>query len=232
VNTCSACQLVVNATNATVCNWYSSKSPALYNSKCDDSLPGVVDSGLYDMVSGSCPLCAETSCLTCKAENNCKWVAVSTVFGSAFGQCLTTSATNPTGKTEIPTCPAICQVYSCSACSAISACSWFTGSSVVDDSCDLATNAKFEHPEQSVATTCGACMADRCYECNGLPGCGWYAKKLGSLILLQGCYSTTGFPSGRTLLSNSDSQCKGVPSGSSQVAISLGLLVVLALLVA
>jgi len=231
VATCQLCQAVTNATNATLCGWYTSKSPSFYNSKCDAVLPGVVDASLYDAVVGTCPVCAGTSCLTCLAETNCKWVAVSVGLGTAFGQCLQTSAATPTAKTQITTCPATCQVYSCNQCTTLSACSWFTGSSIIDDSCDLASDALIQHPTQSAAATpCAPCLADRCYECNGLAGCGWYAKVELGLTIAQGCYATASAPSGRTLFANSNSKCKGVPGSSSQVSISIGVLLVLALL--
>jgi len=230
VNTCQLCQGVENATNATVCSWYTSKSPSFYNSKCDDNRPGAIAANLYTQELGTCPLCAGTSCLSCKAEANCKWVAATVGFGTAFGQCLQTSVATPAIKQEITTCPATCQVYSCAGCSAISQCSWFTGSKIIDDSCDLATDAKLQHPTQTVASPCGQCMADRCYECNGLTGCGWYANKVLGVIVEQGCYPTSNFPSGRVVVPNSDSKCKGVPSGSSQTFVSIGVLAVLALL--
>jgi len=225
--------MVQNSTNASICSWFTSKSPSFYNSKCDDNKAGVVDSGLYNQVSGSCPLCAGTSCLDCKAEANCKWVAVQGVTGIGFGECLKTADTTPASKRDIATCPATCQLHSCKTCAAITACNWFSGSSVVDDSCDLASDARIQHPAQtgiaSVAS-CGACMADRCFECNGLTGCGWYAQKALGLIIREGCYSSASFPSGRVLIANSDSKCEGVPSSSLQVAASMGLLLVLSLL--
>jgi len=229
VSTCQACQGVANATNGSLCSWYTSKSPSFYNSKCDDIKPGVVDSALYDPVNGACPVCAGTSCLSCKAEANCKWVAVSLGLGTAFGQCLQTSVATPSPKTEVATCPAVCQVYSCNQCTVISACNWFTGSSVIDDSCDLATDGLLQHPAQHpAATPCAPCLADRCYECNNLPGCGWYAKEEFGIIGLQGCYATA--PAGRVLIANSNSKCKGVPGASSHVTISIGVLLMLALL--
>jgi len=232
VNSCTDCQAVL-AQNLSVCSWFTSKSPSFYSNKCGDSLAGVVSSNLYTQVSGTCPLCAGTSCLDCKAEPNCKWVAVQGLTGIAFGQCLPTSATTPTAKKEIATCPATCQVHSCLACTAVASCNWFTGSSVVDDSCDLASDAKLQHPAQTpftMASQCGSsCLADRCFECNGLPGCGWYVNKKLGVIVLQGCYSTNNFPTGRSLLPNSDSKCEGVPSSSTHLVASIGLLLVLAL---
>jgi hypothetical protein len=119
-------------------------------------------------------------------------------------------------------------VHSCNQCTALPTCSWFTGSSIIDDSCDLTSDAKLQHPAQSAsATPCAPCKADRCYECNGLSGCGWYVKKVGFLIVAEGCYATA--PSGRVLLPNSDSKCKGVPGSSSHVVASLGLVVGLGL---
>jgi len=232
VSTCQSCQVVTNSSNASVCSWYTSKSPSVYNSKCDDFTPGVVDSNLYTVVAGTCPLCAGTSCLSCKAEANCKWVAVSAGVGTAFGECLTTATPNPTAKTELTTCPVTCQLYSCNQCNAVAnaVCNWFTGSSVIDDSCDLASDAKLQHPSQSVMSTCAQCAASRCYECNNLPGCGWYANEVLGQIVLQGCYATTSFPSGRTLIPNSNSKCKGVPSASSHIVVSVGVLFLLALL--
>jgi len=231
VNSCSSCQAVV-VQNSSVCSWFTSKSPSFYNNKCDNSQAGVVDAKLYTQVSGTCPLCAGTSCLSCKAEANCKWVAVQGLTGIAFGECLQTSATTPTTKRDIATCPATCQVHSCKACTGTDSCSWFTGSSVVDDSCDLSSDAKIQHPAQTPLTStgsCGACMADRCFECNGLPGCGWYVNKKLGVIFLEGCYATNAFPSGRELLPDSDSKCKGVPSSSTHLVASIGLLLALAL---
>lgn len=231
VATCQDCQAVANATNASLCSWYTSKSPSFYNSKCDTITPGVVDGTLYTVVVGTCPVCAGTSCLTCLAETGCKWVAVSLGLTTAFGQCLQTITATPAAKTQVSTCPATCQVYSCNQCTALSACTWFTGSSIIDDSCDLSTSALLNHPTQTAATTpCAPCLADRCYECNGLAGCGWYAKEELSVILEQGCYATASPPSGRVLLSNSDSKCKGVPGSSSHVTVSIGVLLGLALL--
>jgi len=229
VATCQKCQ-DVNKTDGTGCNWFTSKSPSFYNSKCDDDTPGLVDGGLYNVVTGVCPECAGTSCLNCKEESNCKWVATSTGLGTAFGQCLKSADSTPTGKSIIATCPATCQLHSCVACKANSQCSWFTGGGAfADDSCDLASDATLQHPVQHAATTCDACMADRCYECNNLAGCGWYARKVGFVTVQEGCFATPG-PSGRSLVSNTDSKCDGVPSGSSQVAVSMGVLAVLAFL--
>jgi len=229
VPSCQACQAVTNATNASVCAWFSSKEPAFYGSKCDSIVAGVVDSTLYTEVSGTCPVCAGTSCADCQAEAGCKWVAVSLGLASVFGQCLQTTATTPSTKSIVNVCPVTCQVYSCNQCTAIPACSWFTGGPEGDDDlCDLntATTHLAQHP---APTPCPACLADRCYECNGLPGCGWYADEKLDLIIAQGCFATPG-PSGRTLLSNTNSKCKGVPGTSSQVTISIGVLLVLAFL--
>jgi len=231
VLSCSDCQAIQNTQNATICSWFTSKSPSFYNHKCDDIKAGVVDSRLYTQVSGTCPVCAGTSCLSCKAELGCKWVAVQGLTGIGFGECLQNSAATPTTKRDIATCPATCQVHSCKACTGTASCSWFTGSSVVDDSCDLSSDARIQHPAQTPLTTptsCGACMADRCFECNGLPGCGWYVNKRLGVILLEGCYANNAFPSGRVLLPNSDKQCEGASSSTHLVA-SIGLLLVLAL---
>lgn len=231
VNTCSKCQDVQNKANATICNWFTSKSPSIYNSKCDDKSAGVVDKNLYTQISGTCPACAGVSCVDCKAEAGCKWVAVQGLTGIGFGQCLTVAAVTPSAKKVIDVCPTTCKVHSCLGCAAISSCIWFTGSSFIDDSCDLATDAKLQHPVQTPISSpgsCGVCQADRCYECNNLPNCGWYAKKLGFATLAEGCYATASPPSGRVLVSNTDSKCGGVPSGSVHVAASVGLLFVLA----
>jgi len=227
--TCQSCQ-----TTPGNCSWYTSKSPSLYNSKCDLATSGVVDTSLYSSVSGTCPSCSESSCLGCKAESGCKWVAVQGLTGIAFGQCLPTATPTPSAKTEIATCPATCQVHTCLSCTAVSACRWFTGSSVVSDSCDLATDATLQHPTQnglSQSSSCTACMADRCGECNQLPTCGWYAKKLGPLTIEQGCYPTSNYPSGRVLVPSTDSKCDGGVSGVTPVAASFGLLAVLSFLI-
>lgn len=229
---CKKCQEVQGAANASVCNWYTSASPSFYNSKCDDKEAGVVDTKLYTAVSGTCPACAGTSCADCKAESGCKWVAVQGLTGIGFGECLTNAAATPTAKKEITTCPSTCNVHTCFDCAAISACNWFTASpgGVIDDSCDLASDATLQHPSQTAVTSpgsCGVCKADRCYECNKLPGCGWYAKKALGITLAQGCYATA--PAGRVLVPNTDSKCEGVPSGSTHLAASVGVLFVLAL---
>jgi len=232
VLTCNACQGVQNAANASACSWFTSKSPSFYNSKCDDNKIGVVDTKLYTPVTSTCPPCAGISCSTCKAESGCKWAAVQGLTGIGFGECLTSTATIPSAKKDITVCPATCNVHTCLDCAAITACNWFTGSSVIDDSCDLATDAKIQHPAQTPVTSpgsCGVCKADRCYECNKLPNCGWYAKKALSIIVAEGCYPTNSFPAGRVLVSNTDSKCDGVPSGSTHVVASIGVLSVLIL---
>lgn len=227
MNTCSDCKDVVNpVTNDTACNWYISKSPSFYNSKCDDKTAGIVSNALYDASPAVCPLCAGNTCVDCKAENGCKWYTLQGVGG--FGECKVGTASVPTGKSEVSVCPAECDVHSCVACRSNTACSWYTGSSVIDDSCDLASDANF-HPVQTAATSCGACAADRCFECNNLAGCGWYAEKVGPITVREGCFATASAPSGRVLVSNSDSKCDGATSGSAGVAISAGLLVALAL---
>lgn len=236
IPSCSTCQTTnasASAANSSTCSWYKSKQPNFYNSKCDDNKPSAVETGLYDQVMGTCPVCGGTTCIDCKAEAGCKWVAVSQGLGTAFGQCLPTATATPTVKKEITTCPAVCNVHSCASCITNSACNWFTsGGMTVDDSCDLASDATFQHPFQQPVPTkvaqCPACAADRCYECNNLAGCGWYVKRVGFVDLAQGCYATNAPPSGRTLRSNTDSKCSGVPSSSTHVAASLGLVLILA----
>jgi len=236
VPTCKTCQQVNNtAGNASACLWFSSKSPSFYNSKCDDNTPGLVNNGLYDTISAAttCPVCAGTSCPLCQAEDGCQWVAASILgTGTAFGQCITTAATIPTGKKVLTTCPGACALHTCVGCSATASCSWFSGSPISDDSCDLTSDAKVQHPLQTptVTANCPKCAADQCYDCNNLNGCGWYADIHASVIFKQGCYPTNAFPSGRTLLANTNSKCKGAPSSSSHVAVSAGVLAVLAFL--
>jgi hypothetical protein len=184
--------------------------------------------------AGICPACAGTSCTDCKSETGCKWVAVQGLTGIGFGECLPTTTPTPAAKKDIATCPDTCNVHTCVDCAAIAACNWFTASpgGVIDDSCDLASDATIQHPSQTAVTapaSCGACLADRCYECNKLPTCGWYAKKVLGVIVAEGCYATASAPSGRDLLSNTDSKCDGVPSGSTHVVASIGVLFVLAL---
>lgn len=228
-NGCTKCKGVKldNDTDA-LCAWFTSKSPSFYSSKCDDAEGGVLSTAFYTQES-TCPVCAGTSCLDCKAEANCKWVSVSLGVGTAFGQCLPSSTATPTGKTEVSTCPSSCKLHSCTQCQTNPDCSWFTGSSFIDDSCDLTTDAKIQHPTQSIATTCPKCGADRCFECNGLTGCGWYANIQAGITFAEGCYPTDNFPSGRKLISNDNSKCDGVASGSAHVAVSMAVLAVLAL---
>jgi len=232
VRTCSKCQEVVNATNSSTCSWYTSSSPSFYNSKCDDNKPGIVDAGLYTVVTGQCPICAGTSCLDCQAEGlqTCRWVAVQGLTGIGFGECLANTVATPSTKRNITTCPATCQVHSCKACTALATCSWFQGGgSFVDDSCDLTSDSKMHLTQTQATIPCAPCKADRCYECNSESGCGWYANKILGQIVAQGCYPNTQIPSGRVLIANSDSKCKGVPASSAHVVASLGLVFVLSL---
>jgi len=223
INSCDKCQTAMNATNATICSWYVSTTPSVYNSKCDVNKPGLVDTALYTQTLGSCPSCTGTTCLDCNTDSSCRWVAVQLLTTLAFGECLSNST--PSLKTNITTCPTTCQLHSCAACTVVPACSWFTGSTLFNEICDLTSDGKLQHPAQHPLTPpCGACKADRCFECNSEAGCGWYAHTAGPLVLEQGCYPTNNFPLGRVLLGNSDSKCKGVPSRSSHLAASFGFL--------
>lgn len=226
--TCNKCEAVTLNNDTNLCAWYTSKQPAFYDSKCGAAQGGALSSAFYNPTP-SCPVCSALTCVDCKADAQCKWVALDAgVLGTSFGQCMKSSETTPTGKSIIATCPATCNVHSCKQCQSNADCSWFTGSSVIDDSCDLTKDAS-AHFGQTKATTCPACGADRCFECNGLDGCGWYAKKVLGQIVLEGCYSKTSFPSGRELIANTDSKCKGVPSSSASVAVSMVVLAALAL---
>jgi len=238
IQSCKDCQStnVTSSTNSSACAWYKSKQPNFYDAKCDDNKAGVIDNKLYDVVNGVCPQCAGTSCTTCKAEAGCKWVAVQAIAGtgSAFGECVLSSAANPSAKTEITTCPADCDVHSCNSCVGKTACRWFSGSQTIGDSCDLASDATIQHPFQSAIPSsgheqCGTCQANRCFECNGLTGCGWYVEKILGVTTRQGCFATGSAPAGRELRSNTDSKCDGVPSSSAHVMASLGIVVMLAL---
>lgn len=229
--TCQACQNQNSTTGN--CTWYTSKSPSIYDSKCDVANAGFVSSNLYETVTGSCPVCSGTSCVNCKAESGCQWAAVQGLTGIAFGQCLASTASVPTGKAAIATCPATCQVHTCQDCTKIADCRWYSGSSVIDDSCDLASDATLQHPTQTgfnQTSQCSQCMADRCFECDSLPGCGWYAEKLGFITIRQGCYPDSSAPSGRVKIASTDSKCDGAVSGVAPVAASFGLLAVISFL--
>lgn len=235
IESCITCQNTNSTSNpnASSCVWYTSKQSAFYDSKCDNKA-NVVESKLYDAVNGQCPACAGTSCVDCKAEAGCKWVAAKLGLGTAFGECLKSDAPEPTGKDELTTCPAQCDVRSCDSCVKSSACAWFTGSDAVRDTCDLASDA-IQHPFQKPIPspnmqTCQPCQANRCYECNNLANCGWYVEYVGPVPIRQGCFETSKAPSDRKLRPNSDSKCDGKPNSSAQVAASMALLVVLALL--
>jgi len=238
LNTCSQClnatSPVNNATN--ICNWFTSKSTALYNSKCDQNLAGVLNSAFYTALTGTCPICAPSTCTDCAADTTnsanggCQWLAVNLGAGYAFGQCVTKGVT-VTGKAVVPTCPNACSIYSCTSCASTTGCAWFTGSKIgIDDTCALASSTT-EHLSQTAVTVVGSCpncAADRCFECNNLNGCGWYADTVGSFIYAQGCYATPG-PSGRTLIQNTNSKCAGA-SGASALAVPTGLLLIGSLL--
>lgn len=225
-NSCTDCKNVNNS----ICAWYESDHPAFYSSKCDSAEQGSLDTAFYTKTTATCPVCAGTTCTDCKKEANCKWVAVDAgVLGSTFGQCMPADKPDPTGKSVISTCPATCDLHSCTACQANSKCSWFTKNAFVDASCDLTTDAPI-HIGQSPATTCLECDADRCYECNKLANCGWYVKKVLGVPVASGCYSKTSATAAeRTLYDNSNPKCEGVPGSSAHVTVSIVVLAVLAL---
>lgn len=54
-------------------------------------------------------------------------------------------------------------------------------------------------------------------------------KKILGMTIYEGCYETSAAPSDRELRANSDSACDGVPSSSSQLAASLGVVIMLAI---
>lgn len=229
-NTCKGCIAVTNSSNATVCAWYNSKSPSLYNSKCDVDKVGVVTSSFYDKAN-TCPPCAGTTCVSCKAESGCDWLAVEVLGASSFGQCVTTG-TKVNGKTIIGTCPATCKVYSCSACIGISECRWYTGSNVQDDSCDRATDSSQYPFSKAIAQggTCPACKATRCFECNSESGCGWFRNTvpgLGTVIPGTGDCAPTAAPGQNTkLLPSTDSKCDGAPSGAAALVPGFAALLI------
>jgi hypothetical protein len=226
VQVCSDCQNVIAEDNVTKpCAWFSSKLASVYNSKCDVSTAGVVDTTFYNVVAaGSCPVCGGSSCVSCKAEANCKWVAVDLGVSYSFGQCLSNSVANPAGKTVVATCPAACQVHSCKDCVSNTACRWFSGSSVSRDVCDLSSDS-FQHPFHTVtvsaAGNCPACVSDRCFECGSEAGCGWYKKTFG----LTKCDFLNGSNTG-TLVQTTDANCEGNPNSVSALVPSLASLVV------
>lgn len=234
VGTCNDCfdvTVLENNTNTTPCSWYTPKGSmgVLYNPKCDLGEPGTVEGAFYDAPL-TCPLCSATSCTSCKAEANCKWVAVVVATGSAFGQCLQSSTTNPTGKNTVDTCPDECEIFSCSGCKANPKCTWYSDSPAVDDTCDRSSDAS-SHPLTTLITgssgTCPLCAASRCFECNSEAGCGWYVNTLFSVDVPNSgdCSPTSASPSGRKV-ENSDDKCDGARSGAANLAPGLlGLLV-------
>jgi hypothetical protein len=229
--TCTVCKGITVAENATYnstpCSWYTPKSgmEVLYNPKCDLGAPGTVEGAFYDVAS-TCPPCSGTSCTTCKAETNCKWVAVTVATVSSFGQCLQSSTANPGGKTEVTTCPDECKIYSCTGCIANSKCTWYSASKAgLDDTCDRSSDSS-THPLTTLINgtsgTCPACKASRCFECNNEAGCGWYVNTipgLGTAIPGTGdCAPTSASHSNEKLIPNTDSDCDGASSDASSFA--------------
>jgi len=232
LDTCSACQNVNATAPATgkPCAWFTPKSgfSAFYNSKCDINETGVVQGAFYDTTAvGSCPLCAGSTCTACKNEANCKWVAVSTFGVTSFGQCVQTSATNPTGKDTIATCPATCQVYSCKDCVAKSECRWYSASGVgLGDTCDRASDTA-QHPFTTVISTAGSCpvcKSSRCFECNSEGTCSWTIPVVGSFDVpgFDGsCAPTASPPASTRKVPNTDKKCKGNPNSAAGLAPGL-----------
>jgi len=228
-STCSGCaNVTVNDTS--VCAWYTSKSPPLYNSKCDVNKTGVVSSTFYNPAP-SCPACAGTTCVSCKAEAGCQWLAVSVLGVTSFGQCALSNA-SVTGKTSIATCPATCKIYSCTECVKIPECRWFTGSPIQSDGCDRASDAGqyISSTALSDAGKCPACKDTRCFECNSESGCGWYRNVVpGTGLVVPGtgdCFSTTGSLTNQKLLPSTDPKCDGSPSSASALVPGLAMLLV------
>jgi hypothetical protein len=182
---------------------------------------------LYDQLSGAtaCPVCAGSSCVSCKAETNCKWVAVDVLGLLSFGQCLPSGDATPGGKTVVSTCPAACQVHTCATCASQAACRWYAGSAFFNDVCDLASDS-IQHPSHTMeystanVASCPACSADRCFECGSEAGCGWYEKTFGR----DKCDFLNGSNTG-TLVPATDAECEGNPNSVSAIVPSVASLV-------
>jgi hypothetical protein len=228
------CQ-AVNVTTATGnCVWLQPKAAftALYNSKCDFSA-GAVDNTFYTTTAqGTCPLCTGSTCTACKSENNCKWSAVSVLGVLSFGQCLQSTTATPGGKTDIATCPAACNLFSCAQCIANPDCAWFTGSGAgLDDTCDRAVDVQ-QHPFTTVIRnggTCPLCKSSRCFECNNEPNnCGWYVNTLlGADVPGTGdCAVKHTASNSERLVANTDKNCDGARSGAGLLYPSLVAFVV------
>jgi hypothetical protein len=239
VDTCVKCQ-AVNATLANnsmgnPCVWLQPKPSftAFYNSKCDYDI-GSFDTTFYTSTVGTCPICTGTSCVTCKAESGCKWSAVDVGGLLSFGQCLKSTDTTPTGKSDIGTCPAACQLYSCAQCTANTDCRWFTGSQAgLDDTCDRGSDIN-QHPFTTVigggVGTCPPCKSSRCFECNNEPsGCGWYVNTFpgvgGDIPGSGDCAMKHTASSTERLVPNTDKKCDGA-SGAGSLYPSLVAFVV------
>jgi len=229
--TCTACQ-AINGTTPYPCAWYTPVSAfsALYSPKCDINATGVVTSTFYNPTpSGQCPLCAGSTCSSCKNETNCKWVAVSIAGSTSFGQCLQASTANPGGKTTIAVCPSTCSLYSCTQCIANTLCRWYSDSSFgLDDTCDRASDASY-HPSTTIISstsgTCPSCTSSRCYECNQeTHNCQWYINHVLVDIGSGSCaVKSATTPTGKRAVSNTDSKCKGSPSNDA-AGLAPGLL--------
>jgi len=220
-NVCAGIQNCTSCNNQSgSCQWYApatSALAALYNPKCDINSTGIVRNTLYSSTT-TCPPCADPSCLTCKADTGCDWLAVNVLGTSSFGQCVTTG-TPVTGKTSTATCPATCQLYSCAACIQQTVCRWYTASSVQKDACDRSVDSSL-YPFSTALTvggTCPACKDSRCFECNNENGCGWYQTYLAGLPIpgTGACSPTASAPSNGRLIPNTDSKCAGSPSSAA-----------------
>jgi len=227
--TCGACQ-AVNVSGVMPCAWYDSAVPALYGPKCDSANASFVDNSLYNLKT-TCPVCGGSSCVACKSEANCKWVAVDVGLGTGFGQCLVSTATNPTGKKTIDVCPATCQVYSCSQCIASTACRWYSDSPVARDTCDLESDSwQYGTHRVTVAQggTCPTCASTRCYECSSETGCGWYTDTLGG-IRIPGtghCKLQSAATGNEKIIDKTSSDCAGNPNAAGAVAPSFAVLAI------
>jgi hypothetical protein len=229
VPTCSKCKGTLDANNnSNACAWYTSKVPSLYNSKCDqNATSNVVSTSAYDVLSGTCPACAYSSCSDCKLDTACKWVAIDAgILGTSFGQCVTT-ATSITGKTTIAQCPKSCEIHSCDACVAKTDCRWFISSAGQDPVCDRAADAP-GHPfttEYPGGGACPACSADRCYECASLTGCGWYKDTVaGFEVPFSGhCVSNANPGTNVKKIEKTDKKCEGNPNGAAAMMPALAL---------
>lgn len=192
---CNSCRaLDINGTKP--CNWITPKDFYAWAkpAKCDLANAGLVDTALYDVVdTATCPKCSGNTCVSCKAEEGCKFAGVVVAGAYSFGECLEEAATVPGTKEVIDTCREECEIYSCVDCNANEKCAWYDKTIIYNAGCDLRESPKLvDHIGMTPVTTCPKCSFSRCHECrtqsNEADKCGWFMQ----CTQLLGCASGTG----------------------------------------